>query len=111
MINLNEAKLTNEENWIETTNFFPPFLFCFCFSFLFYCLLHFQFSNLFSYFANFFISFFKFFLIFVIFVEEEFEETEEKIYKIEKKIAVSEMQGDNRRGMESRNKRKGGKRG
>ena len=24
MINLNEAKLMNEENWIETTNFFLP---------------------------------------------------------------------------------------
>ena len=27
MINLNEAKLMNEENWIETTNFFFPFSF------------------------------------------------------------------------------------
>ena len=27
MINLNEAKLMNEENWIETTNFFLPFSF------------------------------------------------------------------------------------
>ena len=61
----------------------------FLLSFLFDCLLHFQFGNLFFYFANFFISFFKFFLIFVIFVEEE---TEEEIFKIEKKIAVSEMQ-------------------
>ena len=86
MINLNEAKLMNEENWIETTNCFLPFSFVsafLSFSFLFYCLLHFRFGNLFSYFANFFISFFKFFLIFVIFVEEE---TEEKIFKIEKRL-------------------------
>ena len=27
MINLNEAKLMNEENWIETTNFFLLFSF------------------------------------------------------------------------------------
>ena len=27
MINLNKAKLMNEENWIETTNFFLPFSF------------------------------------------------------------------------------------
>ena len=91
MINLNEAKLMNEEKWIETTKFFLLFS-CFCFSFLFYCLLPFRSSNLFSYFANFFISFFKLFLIFVVFVEEEFEETDEEICKIGKKIAGSEMQ-------------------
>ena len=41
----------------------PPFLSCCCFSFLFYCLLHLRSGNLFSYFANFFISFFLIFVV------------------------------------------------
>ena len=36
MINLNEAKLANEWGKLDWNNkLFPPFLFCFCFSFLF----------------------------------------------------------------------------
>ena len=42
---------------------------CFCFPFLFHCLLHFRSGDLFSFFANFFISSFKFFLIFVVSIQ------------------------------------------
>ena len=85
MINLNEAKLMHEENWIETTKLFP----------LFSCVSAFHSSFIVS--PSFpirqsFILFCKFVLIFVIFVEEEFEETDEEICKIRKKIARSEMQ-------------------
>ena len=104
MINLHEAKLMNEENWIETTKYFLLFS-CVSAFHSSNCLLHFLSGNLFSNFANFFISFFKFFLIFVVFVEEEFEETDEEICKIGKKDCQIGNAGDNRRGMKSRNTR------
>ena len=91
MINFNEARLMNEENWLKQQKGFP----------LFSCVSAFHSSSIVSCISNpqSFILFckisssvfFKFFLIFVIFVEEEFDETDEEICKIRKKIARSEM--------------------
>ena len=101
MTNLNEAKLMNEESWIETKKFFL----------LFSCVSAFHFSIIVScisdpaIFFSCFANFFKFFLIFVVFVEKEFEETDEEICKIGKKDCQIGNAGDNRRGMKCRNTR------
>ena len=65
MINLKWILANEWGNWIETI--FPPFLLCFCFSFLFYCLLHFRSGNLFFLFCRFFHQFLQILLHFCCF--------------------------------------------
>ena len=86
MTNLNEAKLMNEENWIETTKFFLLFSYVSAFHSSSIVSSISERGNLVFLFCKFLPSVSSnSFFIFVVYVEEEFEETDQEIRKNRKK--------------------------